>query len=44
MSLVYSTPPLESASMSSKKRRNHIYLGSKADAKDRAKLERWGVT
>jgi len=39
MSLIFSLPPSVPSS-----RRNGIYIGGKDDAKNRAKLEQWGVT
>eukprot|EP00979_Chaetoceros_neogracilis_P002535 scaffold433_cov260-Chaetoceros_neogracile.AAC.62 len=38
MSLVFTLPPSSPSS-----RRNSIYIGGKEDAKDRSKLEQWGV-
>ena len=43
MSLIYTTPA-SAASAGSSKKRHSIYIGGKKDAKDRNKLERWGVT
>ncbi len=53
MSLIYTAPVSESAvavgngsisSTTPRRRRNSLYLGAKADAKNRDKLERWGIT
>mmetsp|Transcript_4123 Transcript_4123/g.5989 ORF Transcript_4123/g.5989 Transcript_4123/m.5989 type:complete len:273 (-) Transcript_4123:90-908(-) len=46
MSLIYTAPSSAAggATSTSSRRRNSVYLGSKSDAKDRSKLERFGVT
>lgn len=47
MSLVYTAPPAVGESSSSaigSTKRNSLYLGGKADAKSRSKLDSWGVT
>jgi hypothetical protein len=48
MSLIYTAPIAQSQksafASTSLKRRNSIYIGGKADAKSRAKLEQWRVS